>query len=62
MASDPPKRSDDETEAETVKRRLIETVREQIDEIGQRVRDEHECNTRHDPSGSTDRNHRCGRD
>lgn len=35
MASDPPKRSDNETEAETVKRRLVETVREQLDEIGQ---------------------------
>jgi hypothetical protein len=34
MASDPPKRSDDETEAETVKRRLIDAVRERIDEMG----------------------------
>jgi hypothetical protein len=34
MASDPaPKRSDDETEAETAKRRLIDAVREQLDEI-----------------------------
>ena len=34
MTSDPPpKRSDDETEAEIVKRRLIDAVREQLDEI-----------------------------
>jgi hypothetical protein len=36
MAPDPPaKRSDDETEVETVKRRLIDAVREQSDDIQQ---------------------------
>jgi hypothetical protein len=38
MAGEPPKRSDDETEAETVKRRLIDAVRERLDEI-ERLRD-----------------------
>ncbi len=42
MASDPPKRSDDETEAETVKRRLIDAVRELLDEIRETDRDEHQ--------------------
>jgi hypothetical protein len=40
MASDPPKRSDDATEAETVKRRLIDAVRERLGEIGEHARDE----------------------
>jgi len=43
MASDPAKRSDDETEAETVKRRLIDAVRERIDEIRESTRKELEA-------------------
>lgn len=40
MTSDPAKRSDDETEAETVRRRLIDAVCEQLDELQREENDE----------------------
>ena len=51
MTSDPPKRSDDETEAETVKRRLIDAVRGQLDEIEEHARTTDRHSSRELPCG-----------
>jgi hypothetical protein len=45
-----PTRSDDETRADEVRRRLVETVRVQLDEIARRTPERHGAETEHESS------------